>query len=291
VYFIFATNYYAGNGGDVRVTLEADSGGSPSGTVLASGLVTDPLAPNFRTIALSPTQLTAGQIYHLRFVNVDPNPTSNWVSVDDLGNRARTTPVQPWLPDTDLAVLYRDGSGAWTHNTGHTPIFTLFHSDGSAHGPGAPYVNARSQSALHSIGGSNRIGEQFTVSGSARTVRTAAFRVKKSSGNGGALTMRLATTDGTTIDTATVPESAIPSGTSWVKGSFGSPQTLTPGRSYRLELSAPAGDSYQAWPLTEGSGFASPTMFRDGAAQVSTNGGSSWSTPSGADDWQFYLGA
>ena len=67
-------------------------------------------------------------------------------------------------------------------------------------------------------------------------------------------------------------------------------RALTPGRSYRLEVSAPAGDSYEAWPLTEGPGFASPTMFRDGAAQVSSNGGSSWSTPSGADDWQFYLG-
>lgn len=287
VYFITGSGYSAGNGGDVRVTLEGNNAGSPSGTVLGSGTVTDPLTSTFRTITLSGGTVSAGSIYHLHFVNTDPAPTVNWVSLDDIGVDAPSGQRQPLVPNADLAALYRNGTtGAWTEAPRHTPIFTLTYTDGSHHGPGAPYVNARSQSALYSISGANRVAETFTPT-VARSVSAASVRLRKT-GAPGALTYTLRTTAGTVLRTATIPASSVPTSADWVKGTFASAVTLTAGTSYRLEVSAPAGDAYQAWPLTQGdSGFVSPWMFTDGVLQRSTS--STWTTPSATDDLQFYL--
>src|SRR3954447_2422655 len=53
VYFVSGTGYSAGNGGDIRVTVEGNNAGAPSGTVLGTGTITDPLTSTFRTIPLS----------------------------------------------------------------------------------------------------------------------------------------------------------------------------------------------------------------------------------------------
>lgn len=287
VYFASGTGYSAGNGGDVRVTLEGNNAGSPSGTVLGTGTVTDPLASTFRTIPMSGGTISAGSIYHLRFVNVDPSSTVNWVSVDDMAVNTPGAQRQPLVPDTDLASLYRDStSGSWNTAPQHTPIFTLNYTNGTHHGPGVPYINARSQSALYGISGANRVGEQFTPTVS-RSVSAASVRLRKT-GAPGALTYTLRTTAGTVLRTATIPASSVPTSAAWVKGTFASPVTLAAGTSYRLEVSAPAGNPYQAWPLTQGdSGFTQPWMFTDGVLQRSTS--STWTTPSAADDLQFYL--
>jgi hypothetical protein len=290
LYVVIAPGYFGGDGGDIRVTLETDDRGFPSGTILATGGLANPLsAAVFRTIALAGATVSEGRIYHLRIVNVDASAATNWLSVDDLFTVARTTPVQPWIADSHLAVLYRDGASAsWVHNTGHTPIFTLFYADGSAHGPGAPYVNARSETGPRNIAGDDRVGEIFTVSGADKVVTGAAFRVRKA-GAPGDLTIRLATGSGATIDSVRVALSQVAAGTSWVGGSFSAPRALQAGQTYRLELSAAAGSPYQAWPLTEGDGWDSTRTFTDGVWQYSTNGGASWITPSPADDGQFYL--
>jgi hypothetical protein len=286
VFFIYAAGgYAAGDGGDVRISLQTDSGGLPSGSELTSALVSDPMAANFRTVRFaSGAPVVGGRVYHLVFSNPSPKPTANYVSIDDLYRSTAGTPMQPLLPDSDLAVLLKYGSSsAWDLRLQHTPIFTLFHSDGSRHGPGAPYVNARSSSGIRTINGTSRVAQLMTP-GSNVTATGAAFRVRHNNGSG-AVTLRLKDANGSDMRTC----SGSVSGTGWVRCTFTTPYTLAAGSLHRLAASTPADTSYSAWPVTEEAGLASPWQFKDGYAQYTTDNGTTWITPSAADDFQAYL--
>lgn len=294
VYFITGPGYSAGNGGWVKMALQADDGTAnhrPSGTDLASVTITDPDdAGSFRTLTLTSSYpLTAGTLYHLVFTNPYSAPVTNFTSIDDIGHDVVDSPVQPLKPDLDLMELYQLTDGSWTVNTDHTPIFTLIDSLGAGHGPGAPYVNGRSVSYLKSIGGVNQVAEIMTPTSNV-TVAGAYVRVYESGTAGGALTISLQTSGGTVLGSGTVPASSINANVAnWVGVSF-TAVTLAAGSTYRLVLSAPAGTgSYKAFPLTEGdSAFTSPWKFTDGNFQHSTNSGAAW-TSSVDDDAQFYL--
>ena len=95
---VYSGSYAGGTGGTLLIQLETDDGTSahlPSGTVLASYSVTNPIQcnngtsyPNCtnsqRLFTLSPTvNLTSGTLYHIVFTDTDPSPTCNWVSVDN----------------------------------------------------------------------------------------------------------------------------------------------------------------------------------------------------------------
>ncbi len=92
------SGYNAGTGGTLLIQLETDDGSSahnPSGVVLGSATIPNPSA-NFPEVALSSApQLTAGNLYHLVFTNIDPNPTANYVSVDELYMYKPLSPMQP----------------------------------------------------------------------------------------------------------------------------------------------------------------------------------------------------
>src|SRR4051812_1714600 len=109
--------YAAGTGGKLQVTFQTDDGTSshnPSGTVLATYVLTNPLAglPSkaFPTFTFNtPPNLIAGQLYHIVFRNVDSNPSANFVSVDAMYYEDPLTPAQPTISDTDLAELLSSG--------------------------------------------------------------------------------------------------------------------------------------------------------------------------------------
>lgn len=293
ILFAFNSGYYMGDGGDIRMDVQSDDGTSnhfPSGTTLrSSNVVTDPLSSNYRTFSLtSPLSLTAGTLYHLVFVNVHPNRASNYTSLDML-DPGESNPMQPGYSDTDLAVVWKSsGSAAWALNGSKTPIFTIHHQDGTHHGPGSQYEDARSVSSRRSIAGTSQIQETFTVSGGNKTVSNVSARLLKT-GTPGALTVRLENSSGTLIEQGTIPASSVSTSARWVTYTFTTPRTLTNGQSYNLVLSAPSGNAYETWPLSQGtaSGFDAPNAFSDGYFQYTTNG-STWTSES-IGDMQMYF--
>jgi hypothetical protein len=292
VFRTFCSGCYAnGDGGQVLVRLQSDDGTSqhlPSGIVLTSSLVTDPLRQWNRYVAFnSPVQLTQGKLYHLVFSNPDPDPINNYVSIDDLYNDRRLPNMQPGISDTDLAVVWKSSSSSnWEVNYGHTPIFSLYYADGKRQGQG--YTDALSSSGLRSIYGSNKVRETFTVSGGNKTVTQVSVRLKKS-GSSGNLSVRLENADGTLIEGGTIPASSVSTSYAWVTYIFNTSRTLLSGKSYNLVLSAPYGDPYSIFPIQEGTlyGFQTPSVFTEGKFQSSS--GSSWQEVRQGCDMQFYF--
>ena len=96
-----------GPAGRIRATVEADNGGKPSGTVLASvswnpgNPGTNEQWPEHFFSSASP--LVAGRLYHVVFTNVDASPSANYISLNSLYtyNGAASKP----LFGSDFALL------------------------------------------------------------------------------------------------------------------------------------------------------------------------------------------
>ena len=293
--------YAAGNGGQVRIDVEADDGTAnhlPSGTSLAYVLITDPMATMFRNVTFDRSvSIQAGQLYHFVFTNPYSDPINNWVSIDDIYNEARVPNMQPTVSDTDLAVLMKDGSGSFAINYGHTPIFDAYitGAGGTNYTEGVGYIDARSESGLTQIGSATPIREQFTVTGGNRSLSNVSFRVKRV-GSPGKLVLRLSGGAGGSAK-VTIPASSVPTaGYGWVSAAFSSPYTVTSGSTYTLTILAgtsSASNYYLAFPVQKGTGygFQTPTQFLDGGAQVYS--GSTWTNllggAFGTFDWQLYF--
>jgi Putative Ig domain len=300
--------YSGGNGGEVQVDLETDDGSSshnPSGTVLASYTITSPQTaappnndPSFPVVIFaSPAAVTEGQLYHVVFSNPSSEPSVNFVSVDSLWHSAPSNPVQPTEDETDFAALLSTASQPWGALQTYTPILETDYSDGTTSGNGYMEVWAN---VPEPIGGTNAVREAFTNSGENLTVTSASARVALVSGSG-PLTVRLEQTDGTLVEEGTVPAASLPITTTptytWVTYQFSAAHTLLSGQGYNLVLEAPAGTTYQAYPIRKGSEylFANTTYFPDGYAQCQENGGAwtgwtQWGVTNRTDgDLQFYF--
>ena len=280
--------YGAGTGGTLRQTIEADSGGVPSGTALATKDVVAPVDDFQLYTFSSPATLTAGSYYHLVFTNIDASPTVNFVSVDCLFRYTPSSPMQPRFTDYEWAALRKYSSGSWAVETQYTPILQIVYGDGTIQGVGYMEANVAAGRYGTITGTNSMVRELITVSGGDRTVSGAAVRLIKASGSTDPLTVRLENSGGTLIDSFTIPASSISTGTVgnygregvWVSGSFASSRTLTNGSTYRLRLSTGASSTFYMFPMRRGSdyGYVSPqTYFGDGKAQKTTDG-STWSS-------------
>ena len=275
--------YAAGTGGTIRATLNTDDGTAahnPGTTVLASYVISNVLslaspARYFYIMKFaSPPTLTAGQLYHMVFKNVDASPTTNYLSVDDLCQKVGTTPGQPTVSDIDSAVLLSQDGGAWSQRKSFSPIYELDFQNGASEGMG--YMEAWS-GAPQNISGSSAIRETFTVSGSQVNVTSASIRLARINGNG-PLTVRLENANGSLIEQGGIPATAIALSTAaspadgWVTFPFSTTYTLIPGQTYHLDLEATATSTYQAFPIRKGSayGFKTTTFFPDGNGPVQT---------------------
>jgi len=286
IFFIYPSGYGKGDGGDILVELKTDDGTSdhnPSDTLLGSYLVTDPMSENFPLIPINPpVMLEEGNLYHIEFSNTVPDPVNNYVSIDDLYNKARVPNMQPTVSDTDLAVLWKTSTtGDWSVNYGHTPIYCFEHTDGSGQGVG--YMDAFSSSGRRTISGDSKVRTVFTVSGGDRNVIDANVRVEKVDGSGG-LVIRLEDSNGNLIEEGTVPASSIDTDMSWASIDLDS--VLGNGETYHLVLSSD-GD-YTTFGIQDGTGydFHPDCVFDDGEFQYTTGG--SWSDDRNAD-LQFYF--
>jgi hypothetical protein len=290
--------YSGGNGGGMRLEVQTDNGGQPSGTVLASvsfrsgnpaGTWENQQAYAFA----SPPTLTKGTMYHIVMTSTDPSPTTNYVSANEIFTYNTTTPRQPAFSD-DYAVLRNSGAG-WKVMANDTPVMDLVYGNG--YHDGNAYFGIVVD-YMTPISGSAMTRERFTVSGSDRTVSSAGVRVKRISGSS-PLTVRLESSSGTVLATGTASATDIPlSGSSdlaggrWVTVSFGGSVTLQAGSTYSLRLSTTSDTSFEAVPIREqeaSSPIWGSRAFRDGKAQRTTTG--TWADvyAYGALDWQFYL--
>jgi Putative Ig domain len=297
--------YAGGNAGELKVSIETDDGTSahnPSGTVLATGELASPLAVTgsaryFPLVTFtSPPNLSAGHIYHVVFTDADPDPSINFLSVDELYYKTATTPDQPTVSDMASAVL-RWRSGTWQPLAGYSPIFELYFSNGDYQGYG--YVEAFVM-APEVISGSKAVRETFTVSGATRSVSSVGIRLARVSGSGN-LTVRLENGAGTLIEQGYLSASSFPITSSpshvWATYTFAKAQSLVSGQTYHLILEAPSSSEYVAYPMEKGSGYSFDklTYFPDGYAQFNPGTGwvgwSVWGVNNRKDgDLQFYFG-
>jgi hypothetical protein len=304
VYLILRAGYAAGTGGKLQVTVNPDDGTAahnPSNTVLASYLLSDPLAAtpsaNFPIFKFSvPPTLVGGQLYHIVFTNVDASPTINYLSVDTLYYAKPSTPNQPTISDVDSAELLGGTGRAWAPRKGYTPIVELDYQDGWSELNG--YIEAW-VGAPQSISGTSAVRETLTVSGPQRTVASASIRVARISGSD-PLIVRLENGDGTLIEQGEISAASIPltspASYTWTTFTFSSAHTLLAGQNYHLHFGAASSSTYQVFPIRKGSnyGFQDTTYFPDGYAQFGQNGSWSgwtqWGVTNRTDgDLQFYF--
>ena len=289
------TGYSAGTGGSMRLSVEEDVGGLPSGVPLAS-LVYRPdwpggtWAPFEEQAFPSPPTLVAGRLYHIVFENTDPQPSANYISVNEVFvYKYAYVPRQPALSD-DYAVLYaRDdmGGGAWRVMPRDTADMDLTYADGTHDGMG--YIEAMAAQAGY-VSGTQMVREHFTVSGGDRLVSTVSVRLMRLAETGSnPLVVTMETGAGVPVESVTIPAASIvtssvgdTSGGTWVTASFSKPLVLANGSTYNLRLSTGPGVTYATIPIREGtdSGTQSPVGFRsyrftDGDGQRTSNG-STW---------------
>ncbi len=299
------TGYSAGTGGSLKVTVNTDDGTAahnPSSSVLASYLLSNPLAAtpsiNFPIFVFTaPPSLVEGQLYHIVFANVDPNPTANYISVDALYYANPTTPSQPTISDLDSAELLGGPGGTWAPRKGYTPILQLDYEDGYKELNGYMEVWV---GAPQNISGSAEIRQTMTVSGDSKSVSSVSIRAARVSGSD-PLTVTLLNSSGTVIEQGEIPATSFPltspASYAWATYTFSSAHTLALGQSYYLQFSAASSSTYEAFPIRKGMayGFSSATYFPDGYAQFSSSGSwmgwTQWGVTNRTDgDLQFYFG-
>jgi hypothetical protein len=301
--------YSSGTGGILKVSIQTDQAGKPSGTILASLTIT-PGNPsghweNHATYRFaSPATLTGGVLYHVVVTNIDASPSTNYISINEAYQYLVTTPRQPSYSD-DYATLYDRGSG-WVVLPNDTPVMDLGYANGHHDGNAYYSIVADYYSV---VSGSKMARERFTVAGADRSVTSATVRVKRISGSS-PLTIRLETSGGTVLASGTtaaslVPLSTVPTplnGNSWDEASLAGGRWVTvtfpavvlqAGSTYNVRISTSADTTYVAVPLRElddASPVWSSRAFRDGSAQR-TSDGSSWADvyAYGRLDLQFYL--
>ena len=299
--------YAAGTGGTILVTVHTDDGSAahnPSSTILASYTMSNVLslaspARYFYVMKFAaPPTLTAGQLYHFVFTNVDASPTVNFLSVDALYEITSAAQFQPTIPNTDAAVLLGANGANWNPRDGFTPIYQLQFSSGVTEGIG--YMEVWSGTP-EPISGTNAVRETFTPSGAQQTVSSVSIRLAHVNGND-PLVVRLENSDGSLIEEGNVQASSVALSTSsspvyyWMTYTFATPYTLAPGTNYHLVLESASTSTYQAFPIRKGLayGFTSSTYYPDGYAEFGQSsswaGWTQWGATNRTDgDLQFYF--
>jgi hypothetical protein len=257
-----------------RFGIQADSGGNPSGTFVASGTRTS-TATGWTTpaITISPAvTLTAGSVYHLVIEPVGtPSGSAN------IGLR-RTSPQNQLYSKTNVAdaqanTLFKTtAAGAWTIQN-FQPIYELDYSDGTFEG------NPYETNSEISIFGNNWVGEKFTVAGTNKTANSVSFCIRKVGTPGGSLTLELRDNANTTIYSSVLSAiAATPTAYtcpgSWQIHTFPSAITLTSSTTYRLFLRTTGGNngnSYRVMRLDTTSAANFNSISYDGTNAVYTN--------------------
>jgi len=281
IYIMYASGYGAGTGGVMVMTLETDDGTSnhlPSGTILTSVTDNNLLShggSEARVIYTfnTPVEIDSGTIYHLHFVNTDPDPVNNWYSVDLLYVHSPHSfyDLMPTGSYTKLAALYKVNTTWTSTELDHTPIYTLIYDDAELRGQGLDLTGVTSYT--RNINGTNfKVRNNITVTEKTRIVQKIWVRVRRVSGVD-SLILRLEESDGTLLKRCAIAASGIvATDMTWAGVSLITPITLYIGHSYHLELSTASGTTYQTFHLRNSTFSGFVPMFPDGYIQYMING-------------------
>jgi hypothetical protein len=295
--------YSAGDGGIVRISIQADDGSRahlPSGEVLAEVEV-EPGNPegDWTTYEAwdfpEPATLTAGELYHVVFENRAPDPAEDYISINEIFMFQPTEPRQPALLD-EYAVLYDRGDG-WELELTATADMDLSYADGTH--DGVAYIQNMCDRYGVIAGPDALVRERFTVTGGDRFVGTVAVRLKRTSGDD-PLVISVQADDGTVLAESTVAAASVPQAepgcseetATWIEVSLEPPVLLEEGATYDLRLATGRASQYTAEPIREGTDEVMLSYrFIDGGAERSTDGGSAWAPlyPHSPVDLQFHL--
>ncbi len=299
-----SSGYNGGTGGSLLVRIQPDDGTArhhPSGQTLASYLHTQPMNKGSFPLLLfsAPAHLRKGMIYHVVITNPDPDPVTNYVSVNSLWMRTALKPCQPTLADSDWFQLLgsRSNPASWTSiSTGqsdsYTPILELNYAEGFSAGVGYMEVWGENPKV---VSGTKAVRQLLTMNPADQNVTRVSARLRRLSGSD-SLIAQIQNAAGVTVARGAVPASKVPTGYSWVNFDLGNRQLLA-SQKYTLEFRCAATSSYDLYPIRKGDGAAigfRSSLFFEGYAQFTTGGAwkgwDQWGQPDRRDgDLQFYL--
>lgn len=279
---------------------ENGTGTSLSETLKSVNFVTFPQQAFLQTFSFPGTDhLSTGTLYHLVLSNTDASPTTNFLSLDDLGNTNLTSaPYYAGNAQTNcstaacfqnFAELWQDTAPPWAVKTNHIPIISVNYTGGVHQGQN--YTDALAISQLFNVQGANQAGQTFNPTVN-RAVNSVGVWVQKVGSPSGPLTVALQTAAGGAIDSVSIPAGSVSTTFTWLTGLFPTPHSLTSGSNYRVVLSAPsdASNYYQVFPMQTGGSLGMPTVtsqFTEGNYQ--TNTGSGWTNVNGHTDYAMSL--
>jgi hypothetical protein len=302
-----AAGYSAGDGGDIKITLRSDdetASHNPSTTILA----TTTFSPNirsgvdvrFKNLSFdSAPSIEKGKTYHLHFENVDPNKSSNWISINNVFNSSKNMSIlQPAEDTTEWALLNRLGAtGKWQISAGFCPILALGISTSGGSTPDVYQGNGYMEfwgAATNGVrvGGSGQLRQAFKATESL-SVGGVSISAGKYSGTG-SLQVELLSSAGEVLGSGTISSGSFPNASSsagcpggasgekchvWSYAQFSNVPSIVAGQSYFLRLSAPSGSEYRFNFPRDGSiryGWPAGTVV-SGRAERSTTSGQTWS--------------
>ena len=275
------TGYSLGDGGIMRVAMQADSGHKPHvpiGRSLASATFRPADRGFFPKVRFDkPADVVAGRLYHVVFSNVGRDPARNYVSINALFSKSRLG-RGPAVPD-GLAVLENDGGGAarWAPrrlgpHEYYLPIIDVVGGRAGQHS-GLGYMEVWDPKP---IGADAMVRQLLSAPGGGSTrVDGAWLRVQRQAGAGDPLVLRLVRSDGQVLASVSVAPDKVPTtDAGWVHVRFTKPVLLAAGTGFALTASAASADAYEAFPIRKGGsyGFDRRTYFTGGYAQF-TDGG------------------
>jgi len=311
VYWVYKSSkgYHAGDGGDIRITLKADDGSAshlPSSSVLAATTFSprlplyNPTSVNvhFKDLSFAnyPT-LVKGTTYHLEFVNVDPNKSGNWISINSVYNASRSSStLQPTESTAEWALLSKVGYGGWQYTPGYCPILALGISRTGGRTPdvyqGNGYMEFWGASTNGArAGGSLMLRQGFKATQSLR-VGGASVSAGRYGGTG-SLKVELLSSTGVVLDTGFISSGSFPYALSssgcparmsgekchvWGYAKFNKAPSISLGQTYFLRVSAASGSDYRFNLPRDGSimyGWPAGTVV-SGRTEKSTSSGRSW---------------
>ncbi len=293
--------YSGGDGGKIRISLQADVGGHPSGVPLAAcpdyvpGNAWNTIQGNSKYYEHSfttPYTVTKGTVYHVVFENVHSNPAANWISTNEIFSWEPTNPIQPTL-DPITACLNDKGGWQITQSNKNTPVMDLTYADGTH--DGQAYIQSM-RDYRAPVQGANKVRQRFTRSGPDMAVTTLGLKIMRASGST-PLTVQIIGNGETR--TLTFPASSVylgnddldatkPSGR-WITDTFPA-LNIRQGVMYDILLSTDTATRYVVVPVREGhqEGFRS-FAFRDGQAEKSSGGAWAPLYAYSPTDLSFYL--
>jgi hypothetical protein len=285
------TGYSKGDGGVMRVTVQADSGRRPHmpvGRNLASATFKPADRGFFPRVRFGePARIVAGRLYHVVFSNVAADAARNYVSINALYSAAGQGSGPP-VPN-GLAVAERDrfggGAPSWRPRRSHAqehylPIIDVVGGRPDQH-TGLGYMEVWDPKP---IGARAKVRQLLRAPGGTTTrVDGVWLRVRRRAGARRSLVLRLERPDGRALASASLAGADVPARSpGWVHVRFAKPVALEPGAGFALTASAAAASAYEAFPIRKGTGFGFDrrTFFDSGYAQF--NDGSGWI---GWDQW------